>query len=473
MQNCHHPLRSSHWLYLLILLSIPFVVWAKLKVLPTFDDWNTLSQHYEGGFRYVFCRHDSFWRPFDELFKYFYSYHYQWFPVFSHLCILIGHLFNTILVFLLCRKLKFSELSQAVATAFFYFSPAVLATLWACDSMNQVYSQFWGLAALLAYLSYQGRRQCLAWMLCCLMATLTKENGIAWFFIAPVIAFVFGHIDVQRLRKHLFWAAVAIVIYLAVRFTIPMVGDYDDEYFSLDAPKVIKQLAMLFGFSWLAVDFVYLLHEPSRNLLFVLLTAVLSVPFIVVLFKDVSKWKQKGFLTLAASALVVVLPNILTNLSVMNVYASLGMFALLVAYNIHHISNVKWLKITFAGYLLAAIFIDTHLWFTSWQTSLAGKQMAQQTICDSKHPARKVFTITVEDDVRKLSSFCVSPCDAFGWGMAVMYETGMQWPKELRDSTVSYDTSAADIEKIAHRALNDGYDAVWIVKKKHVEVLEK
>ena len=204
-----------------------------------------------------------------------------------------------------------------------------------------------------------------------------------------------------------------------------------------------------------------------------LLTAVLSVPFIVVLFKDVSRWKQKGFLTLAASALVVVLPNILTNLSVMNVYASLGMFALLVAYNIHSISNVKWLKITFAGYLLAALFIDTHLWFTSWQTSLAGKEMAQQTISDSKHPARKVFTITVEDDVRKLSSFCVSPCDAFGWGMAVMYETGMQWPKELRDSTVSYDTSAADIEKIAHRALNDGYDAVWIVKKKHVEVLEK
>ena len=223
-------MKRSHWLYLLILLSIPFVVWAKLQVLPTFDDWNTLSQHYEGDFRYVFYRHDSFWRPFDELFKYFYSYHYQWFPVFSHLCILIGHLFNTILVFLLCRKLQFSELSQAVATAFFYFSPAILATLWACDSMNQVYSQFWGLAALLAYLSYQGRRQCLTWMLCCLIATLTKENGIAWFFIAPAIAFVFGHIDVQRLRKHLFWAAVAIVIYLAVRFTIPMVGDYNDEY---------------------------------------------------------------------------------------------------------------------------------------------------------------------------------------------------------------------------------------------------
>jgi hypothetical protein len=49
----------------------------------------------------------------------------------------------------------------------------------------------------------------------------------------------------------------------------------------------------------------------------------------------------------------------------------------------------------------------------------------------------------------------------------------MQWPKELRDSTVSYNTSAADIEKIAHEALNDGYDAVWIVKKKHVEVLER
>lgn len=63
MQNCHHPLRSSHWLYLLIFISIPFVVWAKLQVLPTFDDWNTLSQHYEGGFRYVFYRHDSFGDP--------------------------------------------------------------------------------------------------------------------------------------------------------------------------------------------------------------------------------------------------------------------------------------------------------------------------------------------------------------------------------------------------------------------------
>ena len=97
--------------------------------------------------------------------------------------------------------------------------------------------------------------------------------------------------------------------------------------------------------------------------------------------------------------------------------------------------------------------------------------MAQQAIEKTGKPVDKVFVITVEDDVKKLSSFCVSPCDAFGWGLSVQYATNYEWPTEIGDTIVAHDTDETALQNIAHEALESGYECVWIVNKTNIEVV--
>lgn len=464
--------RVDRILYTIIFVTIPFIIWAKLQILPTFDDWNSITADYHNWTVELFYRHDSFWRPFDEILKYIYSQNYQLFPVLSHVIILIGHLINTYLIYLISDALGFNRLAKSMATTFFYLSPCMLATLWACDSTNQTLSKLWGLLALFCYLQYKGTKKYLLWAIIVFLATLTKENGLTWAFIPPIIAFGFSKISIDILKKEFVFAGAIVAFYLLIRFAIPMIGEYDPEYTTISIAKYIKQLGILIGFTWIAVDYVYLLHEPSRNLLIALITFLLSFPFIVFVFKNIS-WKNKTFLSLAGSAIMAVLPNLLTNLSVMNTYTSLGICALLVGYCVNLIKKTIYIKYAFAGYVISALFIDSHLWYTSWQTSLVGKEMAQQAIEKTGKPVQSVYTITVEDNIRKLSSFCVIPCEAFGWGISVKYATGMQWPKKLYNYTVAYDTNQNTIKTIAQKALNKGYDCVWVVNKNNIEVIKR
>lgn len=462
----------NRFLYITIIITIPFAFWAKLQILPTFDDWITITANYNNSDLYeLFYRHGSFWRPFDELIRYFFSNNIKYYPHVGHIIIFLGHLLNTLLVYLISKKLLFDKFARSIATTFFYLSPCMLATLWACDSINQTYSQFWGLLTILYYLNFQGKIKYIGWFIFVFIATLTKENGIIWAIVPPIIAFGFNIIDYKKFKKEVLFAFGIIILYVLIRFSIPVIGEFDTEYSTFTFSRKIKHIGIILGFTWIAIDYVYLLHEPSRNLPIVIITFILSFPFILFIFKHTYIWKTKKFIALVLSAFLAILPNLITNVSLMNTYASLGMSAILVGYLVNYLKQ-KRIYITFILYIISALFIDIHLWYTSWKSSLTGKEMAQQAILKTEKPVNKVYTITVQDNIRKLSSFCVSPCEAFGWGISVIYETNKKWPTELCDSTVDYNTSQEIINEIAQSALNEGYDCVWVINKKNIDVIK-
>lgn len=466
-------LRSIHPLLWIIIVSAPFILWGKTLILPTFDDWATLSSpNYDPAFLQYFLPYGSSWRPFDSLVGYVYSWiGCQWFPLLSHLLIFIAHLVSTFMVYRLCGSLRFSRLAQAIATVFFYLSPCTLATIMACDSLNQAYSQMWGLIAIWAYLNHRGRWRHVLWLGCVLLAALSKENGLAWAVVPPILAYGFKRVDRKTCLRHLTLGVALAVGYAIVRLSLPLTEVYYEEYHSLlDLGKKVKAIAILLGYTFLPGDYIYLMHAPCRNILLFLLTLLPTLPFFWLLFRQVRVLVSREAVTLLGCALIAASPNLLITMSMMNAYAWLAMAALFVGLCAHHCTNKSLLQSFFVCYLAATTFTYVHHWYCTWQTSLPARQMALEAISQTGHRVDRVYVITVEEEQQKFSSFCTLPADAFAWGRAVWGQTRFEWPREIGDTIVHSHTAPATIDSISASALRQGYECVWIVSDGHVRV---
>jgi hypothetical protein len=101
--------------------------------------------------------------------------------------------------------------------------------------------------------------------------------------------------------------------------------------------------------------------------------------------------------------------------------------------------------------------------------------MAQEAVKKTKSRAERVYLIRIEDDYPKLSSFCVIPYEAFGWGLASRMETNFEWPEVIEEASMEPSKDALSKAKsLAHNELEKGkYDCVWIVDFNKVYVVNK
>ena len=101
--------------------------------------------------------------------------------------------------------------------------------------------------------------------------------------------------------------------------------------------------------------------------------------------------------------------------------------------------------------------------------------MAVEAISKTIDPVKSVYVIIIEDDYPKLSSFCVIPNEAFGWGLASQYETNYVWPEIVNDTIIERSLNATkEATDIGHDILNNNlYDCVWLVDRDHIDVIKK
>ena len=101
--------------------------------------------------------------------------------------------------------------------------------------------------------------------------------------------------------------------------------------------------------------------------------------------------------------------------------------------------------------------------------------MAQEAIQKTGEPIKKAYVIIIEDDYPKLSSFCVIPNEAFGWGLAAQYETNYTWPESIEDTTIERSSEALKLAReIGERKLaNHSADGIWIVDHQKIDVIKK
>ena len=205
MQNCHRQLKE-HWSIALVGLFFPLLLAGAIPILPTFDDWTSLVSPSQEPFftkeRFLFFGYH--WRPFDSIFGYIVGRNPQLlFPLLNHICVVIGHVGGTILLYQILLKLDFGKTSRNLATLFFFLSPGMLATVLAVDGLNQTYANLWALASALAYLSLRRQKKYVFWLVFVAIGTLCKENALMWAIIVPILAFGFDKIEFRTCRKDL------------------------------------------------------------------------------------------------------------------------------------------------------------------------------------------------------------------------------------------------------------------------------
>lgn len=469
MQGSCSKLNWQQWTIILMAVSVPLFAWAVCLILPTYDDWTTLSApNYTSHHLRFVLPYGVVWRPWDAIMGFLLTVNHRAFPVANHLVIFAGHVISTILIYKVCRKLDFDKSSTTVATLFFYLSPAMLGTLLSCDSMNQTYSQLWGIAALLAYLSYKGWRRYVLWALCVVIGALAKENGIAWAVVPPIIGYGFQR-DTMRsaLRGVVFGIAVAVA-YAAFRLSLPKTELINTEYTTYTLYDKVMDICTLIGYSWTAIDWVSLFHRPSRNIIIVAITMIMSLPLLYYLF--VRQWKRVfsvAMLSLVVAVVAVQSPHIVTVVSVMHCYGSLSICALILAYLLNDVEWGRGLVASLVLFLLASLYTDWHHWQMSVITSRYGKEFAQKALEITPEKPQKVMTINVTGDERKYSSFCVTPIEAFENGYAVMFYTDYEWPKNADAVTITEeDYQCTDsVVQITRRCAKEGYDCVWMLRK--------
>lgn len=489
MQDCCHQLirRFSirqHWSILTIIMLTPLFLIGAIPILPTFDDWTSLiSPSFEPFFskeRFLFFGYH--WRPFDSIFGYIVGRNPQLlFPLLNHICVVLGHVCCAILLFLLARKLRLNSFACNIATLFFFLSPGMLATVLAVDGLNQTYANLWALLATLLYMSLEGRKKYIAWLFFIFIATLCKENALMFALIAPILSFAFGIINRSTLRKDLIIGIVIMAAYALAILLLPSNINIHPEY----VPSVGKTIKDIFKFllsTWFAVDFVSFLYQPKRDILTAIVTLLLSLPLLYFVFiKNIKSFFNKQLIGLLICLLLAVAPHILTVFSMMHTYAGLPFAALIIATIIHKnpiTTNSKWAIVL---YFVAAIFVDIHLTYLSYQSGLVGKEMAQKLINktltatnNTESAPQFVYIVIIEDLHPHFSSFCVPPSEAFGWGRAVQYETNYKWPVLLNDTIIERNEQSQQTAiKIAQTALKERQaNCAWIIDDKDIQVIK-
>lgn len=483
MQDSHRQIVYRYWALIAVVVLVPLLLWAAIPILPTHDDWaGTTRPDFSPFFtKEHFFFYGYHWRPFDTWVGYIVGRNPQvLYPTFNHILVVVGHALNALLIYRFILTLGFSRRASNVATLFFFVTPATMATVLAVDSQNQTYAMLWGLLAFLAYVRLKKGRY-VAWLTLVFIAALSKENGLMWALIAPILAFGFDFIDQRTLRKDLLIGIALMAAYALAIVVLPREIVIHPDYVPDDF-KVVKNIAKFLLTTFVTVDYVYLLHAPCRNLLMAAVSLLMAAPFLYMVFvRHIGRYKEKKLLCTVVCLLIAIGPHILTVFSMMHTYAALAMVSILVAHG-----TDSWLKqskqttgrrltTAFILFLTTAIAIDAHLCHTSYKSGLVGKKMAQEAVRKTGKAVNNVYVIIVEDDYPKLSSFCVIPYEAFGWGWASQYETNYRWPESIKDTTIERSSAAMKTaHRMARKVLADGrYDCVWLVNHKEIDVVKR
>ena len=475
MQHHIRHFIKNHWGVVFISILTPLLLYAVIPILPTHDDWTGTTKP---DFRPFFIKeHFLFygyhWRPFDTWIGYIVGKNPQllW-PTFNHVLVVIGHFLCSLVIYKLLTILSFNKNARNIAILYIFITPATMATITAIDSQNQVYALTCDVTAFLLYVNLK-KGKYLVWSFLIMLATLFKENGLMWAWICPIMAYGFGFIDKQILKKDLITGTAIMAVYALAIILFPKDINIHPEYIP-DVFKIIKSIIKFLFFSFITVDYIYLLHYPNRNLLLAAFTFLLTAPFFWVVFiHKIKLYKNKKMLSTSFCLIMAVAPHLGTVFSMMHIYAGLAMIAIIIAYSINHIDKINFVVFTFGLWMVTALFINNHLIETSVKSGLIGKNMAKEAIKKTGQSVRNVYVIIIEDDYPKLSSFCVIPNEAFGWGLATQYETNYQWPETIIDTTL---TRTADYrrtsERLARKVLNNNkYDCVWLVDHDDITVI--
>ncbi len=447
-------------------LSLPVILFLLIQILPTFDDWTYITAPYFGDFFSPerLLPWNGYWRPFDALIGSILGLNPHLFPALNHSLILLAHAVSTCLVYRLSGK-------KILPAAFFFLSPAMLGTVLDIDSVNQAYATCWGLLSLLFY--QRGKKW--QWILCVMIATFCKENGIMYTFIPFLFKWLQNGLGGGRWGGGSVWLVLAfLTLYGAARILLTSPeNQIQDAYLTATPLDHLKDVVQYVLFTWLPMDYEAAVFPPTRFLPLAALTFLLPLPFLLLLAKGLwSARRDRTLWALIAAYFLAAAPHLLTLVSMMHIYAGLPFAALIVG----RLQSRHFRVLPIILFFAASLVTDAHHYHAAYESGLMGKDMAEQVLSQTKTKSERVFVVTIDRGEQKYSIFNVIPSDAFGWGLAARHYSGYTVASELRDTTIAAPATPAEKQQTVKRIAEEvrphyPYDALWVVDGKEVTVI--
>lgn len=407
--------RKEKRIHIAWICAIGFVLLvASLFLTPLGDDWG-YSTTPQIDREFVMSS-----RPFDLLFGMLLGEMPFAFPILNHVIIVVAHCVSCVAFYLIATNvLKFKTTHSFIFSILFAISSTCYATVFSIDSLNQSLSLCFGVVGIYAYMRFPKNAvvRTILYLVASILSAFSKESGIVFFFIIPAFDLYFNGFKntwKQALVNYVLGGAFCLFFVQLVRASKNM-G-------SFTIINTLKNTIIHLGFSTLQFDTVSFFGYGE--IVMPILTAVLSLPLLLLMFKSIIQRLAKkdfGVLFLGFLAVLSTFPqNLMVGIQEMNSYPTVFFVMLFFAY-LSKDWNKKTLYIVLAPYVASALICGGIKYGALYKLSVQSQEVLSNIEAQTSHVSPKkvkVYPINVFNE-DSYGVFVLSPSGTIGYGHGV------------------------------------------------------
>ena len=449
-------------------------------ILPVYDDFYYLSSPHKSLDMESLLPNGSFWRPIDALWGGIIAGKLvSLFPFLNHLLVILCFAYASYGLIKVLKYCNVGGFSLSLAMSMFMLSPALVATTYSIDATNQALSLAFGIGSLSMY-----RKHKPASYLLMALSLFSKESGIAWFVVTPLLSMVIEHglHDGKKIDKSEYMllikpyciSIIAIMAYAALRYSlnIPVetAAGYTDRYTPHIGLNNITSLCIITGLALTVVDTIALFIE--HNFAVVGITALVSVITILIIArKSYSKANLSSGLPLIVCILAISSPHmIMSHPSEMHIYPSLWMIALTVGVLT---KDARWKRgeVAVASLFIACgVLVFMHKGYYMYVNGKIADKRVTSAVSHSKGIPEKVCVLDCDRQLPAYSVFQIDGKRCWDSGKGTRLRFDLENPKTVTYHVIDAKALRKYIDTYTNK--DSTYNALWIVKDNNVEVID-
>lgn len=465
--------KNNNYIYLLgFILAL-----GTFFILPNNDDFYCLLAPHKYEDINVFLPNGAFWRPFDALWGIMMGKCVGAFPYLNHLLVLLLYTFCIYGLTKILDDCNVDGFAKKISIALFMLSPALVATVYSIDSINQVLCMTFGISSVLLY----PKSKVLGYLMM-LLALFSKESGIFWFIVTPFMCMIIKNIQEgtncedfkcykQLIKPYLISLSIlGGYFFLRIYLQSPETAEITGNYAGGIGLNTLVGLGLLLGISLTTIDTIAMFLE--HNWIVVIISTIISFSFLWVLIKKLLCLQKQDLVKLIQCLLVILAltaPHlVMKHPGEMHAFPTLWGIALAIGIIFR---TAKWNvsdKRVILLFFTCCILVYIHKGYYMYKAGQFAKQRVESVIANTKAIPNIVCILDCDPPFTEYSVFQASGEYAWykGWASRVYFD--LVNPQK----TDYYVIHPNELEKYLLRAQNSKkYDAIWVVRDNKVRVL--
>lgn len=161
--------------------------------------------------------------------------------------------------------------------------------------------------------------------------------------------------------------------------------------------------------------------------------------------------------------------HLVTLFTVMHAYGIIPFTALLLAWGLSRVPVTRMTWIVLSLFFVSCLEIDAHHTIEKYKSGQRMLSLSHQALkLLGPEPVDSVYSMTIDGNYAKYSTFCSNASYAFAWGNAVMSMTHHKWPRVWEDTAVNVAPQCRAMDSIGQQAYKKGFHAVLVVTQDRV-----